>query len=101
MVVKRVLIADDSEPIRELIQPDLIVLDVLMPLLNGVEVASVLKKNLPSCKIILFTMYGEYVRSLAFAAGVDIVLPKPDGLSPLAEAVDRMLQELGSEPISP
>ena len=126
-MVKRVLIADDSEVVRDLIrsyleqrfdleicaeaadgretlewalaiQPDLIVLDVLMPMLNGVEVASVLKRNLPRCKIILFTMYGEYVQSLAFAAGADIVLPKPDGLTPLMEAVARIMQETGNEP---
>lgn len=120
-VVKRVLIADDSEVIRELIrtflearldvevcaetsdgqetldwalalQPDIIILDVLMPKLNGIEVASLLKKNLPNTKLILFTMYGEYVQALASAAGADIVLPKPDGLSPLVEAVERVMQ---------
>jgi DNA-binding NarL/FixJ family response regulator len=64
---------------------------VLMPKLNGIEVASILRKNLPSAKIILFTMYGEYVKTLAHSAGVDIVLPKPDGLSPLMRAVDLVL----------
>jgi len=118
--VKRILIADDSEVVRGLIrtfveqrpnvevcaetsngqetvdwalalQPDLIILDVLMPKLNGIEVASLLRKNLPKSKIILFTMYGEYVQTLATAAGVDIVLPKPDGLTPLMKAVEAVL----------
>jgi DNA-binding NarL/FixJ family response regulator len=116
----RVLIADDNEVVRTLIrkfleertdvkvcaetgdgretldtalrvEPDLVILDVLMPNLNGIEVASILKKNLPSAKMILFSMYGEYVKALAYKAGVDIVLPKPDGLSPLKDAVDSML----------
>lgn len=119
-MVKRLLIADDSEVVRGLIrtlleqrldievcaetadgretvdwalalQPDIVVLDVLMPKLNGIEVASILKKNLPRSKIILFTMYGEYVKTLATAAGADIVLPKPDGLSPLIQAIDGVL----------
>jgi DNA-binding NarL/FixJ family response regulator len=117
---RRVLIADDSEVVRGLIrtflerrpsikvcgetgdgqetvdaalrlEPDLIILDVLMPKLNGIEVASILRKNLPNAKIILFTMYGEYVKTLAYSAGVDIVLPKPDGLTPLIRAVDSVL----------
>jgi DNA-binding NarL/FixJ family response regulator len=73
------------------LRPDLIILDVLMPQLNGIEVASLLKKNLPEAKIILFTMYGEYVQTLASAAGVDVVLPKPDGLTPLMRAIESVL----------
>lgn len=118
--MKRVLIADDSDTVRGVIRafldkclnveicaetsdgretvewalalrPDLIILDVLMPKLNGIEVASLLRKNLPGSKIILFTMYGEYVQALASAAGVDIVLPKPDGLTPLMRAIESVL----------
>jgi DNA-binding NarL/FixJ family response regulator len=118
--MKRVLIADDSDTVRGVIRafleerldvavcaetsdgretvdwalalrPDLIILDVLMPQLNGIEVASLLKKNLPEAKIILFTMYGEYVQTLASAAGVDVVLPKPDGLTPLMRAIESVL----------
>lgn len=118
--MKRILIADDSELVRGLIRtfleqrpnvevcaetsngqetvewalvlrPDLIILDVLMPKLNGIEVASLLRKNLPDSRIILFTMYGEYVQTLAIAAGVDLVLPKPGGLTPLMHAVEAVL----------
>jgi DNA-binding NarL/FixJ family response regulator len=120
LVPIRVLIADDNETVRGLIRqfleertdvdvcaetgdgreavdtalrlaPDLVILDVLMPKLNGIEVASILRKSLPAAKMILFTMYGEHVRALASAAGVDIVLPKPDGLSPLKQAVESVL----------
>jgi DNA-binding NarL/FixJ family response regulator len=117
---RRVLIADDCEVVRSLIrefleravdvevcaetsdgqetvdaalrlEPNLIILDVLMPQLNGIEVASILSKSLPSAKIILFTMYGDYVKTLANTAGVAVVLPKPDGLSPLIKAVTSVL----------
>src|SRR3974390_640708 len=119
---RRVLIADDSDVVRELIrsflverfpdvevcaetangretvdegrrlEPDLVILDVLMPDLNGIEVASIVKKSLPNTKLILFTMYGEYVKTLAISAGVDIVLPKPEGLTPLIEALEGVLE---------
>ena len=38
---------------------DLLLLDVAMPILNGVEVASVLAGPLPQMPIVLYTMYNE------------------------------------------
>src|SRR5262249_44150266 len=120
-MTKRVLIADDSPVVRRVmracleeradievcgqtangletvnaamdLRPDLIILDVLMPGLNGIEVAKILKRSVSSAKIILFTMFGDYVgNAVAAAAGVNIVLPKPDGLSALVQAVNSLL----------
>ena len=123
----RVLIADDSELIRGLIRrflemktdvevcgeagdgqqtidaamallPDLLILDVVMPRLNGIEVASVLNERLPNTKTIVFTMYGDYVKNVALAAGVSVIVSKPDGIRSLLDAVDVLLdkQESGS-----
>jgi DNA-binding NarL/FixJ family response regulator len=117
---RRILIADDSDTVRGLIRaflehrgnveicaetsdgratlqaalalrPDLLILDVVMPELNGLEVASILKERLPETKTVLFTMYGESIKSLALAAGVYAILPKPDGITPLIQAVDSVL----------
>jgi two-component system, NarL family, response regulator DesR len=124
-MVKRVLIADDSEVLRDVIrtfleqrldvevcaetsdgketvtwaeavQPDIIVLDMLMPSLNGLEVAARLKKSLPTAKIVLFTMYGEYAETLAASAGADIVVGKQDGLAPLIRAIESLVTDTGS-----
>jgi DNA-binding NarL/FixJ family response regulator len=119
---KRVLIADDNKLVRKTIrslltrwpeveicaetddgrkavdaalalQPDLVILDVRMPELNGIEVASILKKNLPRAKTILFTMYSDQIgQNLASAAGVTVILPKVDGLPAFVRAVDSVLQ---------
>lgn len=117
---RRVLIADDNDTVRNLIrsllqskanleicaettdgrttinyalamQPDLLILDVVMPEVNGLEVAEILKKSLPNTKTVLFTMYGESIRSLALVAGVHAILPKPDGILELSAAVDSAL----------
>ena len=64
-----------------------------MPELNGLEVASILKKSLPGAKTILFTMYSDQIGdSLASAAGVTVILPKVDGLPAFVRAVDSVLQ---------
>ena len=74
------------------LKPDLIVLDVAMPRMNGVEAASVLKRTMPDVPIIWFTMYQEQVgHSLTAAVGVDAVLSKPDGVGGLVECVQGLL----------
>jgi DNA-binding NarL/FixJ family response regulator len=120
-VTKQILIADDSGTVRRilkhflqdrrgvrvcgeaangleavekarLLRPDLILLDLAMPQMNGVEAASVLKKMMPNVFIIVFTMYSENIgRSLTAAAGVDLVLSKPDGMKALADAVEALV----------
>jgi DNA-binding NarL/FixJ family response regulator len=119
--VQRVLIADDNSIVRniikhflshrpnvaicgeagngcelvekaKLLKPDLVLLDLAMPEMNGAEAASVLKKSMPDLPIILFTMYSEKVSNqLKSAIGVDAVLSKPDGLTKLAKVVDAVL----------
>jgi CheY-like chemotaxis protein len=74
------------------LKPDLIVLDVAMPRMNGVEAASVLKTMMPDVLIIWFTMYQELVgHSLTAAVGVDAVLSKPDGVGGLVECVQGLI----------
>jgi DNA-binding NarL/FixJ family response regulator len=118
---KQVFIADDSSTVRRIIKaflsqrtdlevcgeaadglqaverakalkPDVILLDISMPEMSGVEAASVLKKIMPSIPIILFTMYSENMgKYLASAIGVDAVLSKPDGMTALVKAVEAVL----------
>src|SRR5262245_52532551 len=59
------------------LQPDLIILDISMPLLNGIDAARKLKKQLPDAKLIFVTMHAEpaYVNE-AFEAGASWYLLK-------------------------
>jgi DNA-binding NarL/FixJ family response regulator len=119
---KRVLIADDNVRIRDVLRmmflsevpeieicgeavdgldavkkavqlaPDLVLLDLAMPEMNGAEVASILKRHMPKMRIILFTMYSENIgMALTAAVGVDVVLSKPDGLSQVLQSVKTLL----------
>lgn|SRR5262249_14837655 len=73
----------------EMLKPDLIVLDLAMPRLNGAEVASVLKKTMPDTPIILFTLYSEVGRVLSTATGVEVI-SKTDDFPRLLERVDTL-----------
>ena len=71
-------------------QPDLILLDVAMPLLNGAEAAAVLRNNMPETPIILFTLTDLNIDSLCAAIDVDFI-SKVDGIPKLLERVDALL----------
>jgi DNA-binding NarL/FixJ family response regulator len=47
----------------QLLKPDLVVLEVAIPPLSGVEAAPKLRKLLPKTPIILFTLHGSLLKS--------------------------------------
>ncbi len=69
-------------------RPDLVILDVAMPGLNGIEVASILQSLLPSVPIILHTIYGDRVgKSLKTLVGIKAVVAKSEGVAKLIDRV--------------
>jgi DNA-binding NarL/FixJ family response regulator len=75
------------------LKPDLIVLDLAMPQMNGVEAAPLIKREVPQTRIIMFTMYDNYLSgSLASRIGVDAVLSKPQGGWKMIECVRGLLK---------
>src|SRR5260370_10707830 len=72
--------------------PSLVVLDLGMPEMNGVEAASVLRGMLPGTKIVGFTTFDEeFRRALLADTSFDMVLSKHEGLAKLAEAINALL----------
>ena len=59
------------------LEPDLLLLDIRMPRMNGIEVARQLKKEMPKLKIIILTIHNllEY-RKAAKKSGVDAFVLK-------------------------
>ena len=70
------------------VAPDIVILDVSMPLLNGIDAATQLKKVQPAIKIIFVTMHADadYVRS-AFEAGASGYLLKRSAVDELEQAI--------------
>jgi len=125
-MMKRVLIVDDNIYVRDLIhtflkhapeieicgeaingveaievakqlKPDVVLLDLAMPNMNGVQTAAILKKTIPGVTIIMFTMYSENIPKSAISSmGVDLVLSKrpPTGESRLIFSTNFILPRL-------
>jgi DNA-binding NarL/FixJ family response regulator len=75
------------------LQPDVILLDISMPLLNGIDAARQLKKTVPRAKLIFVTMHADtaYVTE-AFRAGGSGYLLKRSAATELLVAVREVLQ---------
>ena len=66
------------------LSPDLIILDMRMPVMDGLEAARLLKKLFPLIPLMMLTCYhSSAAEKLALASGVTAVFSKPDGMQNL------------------
>jgi len=112
-MVKSVLIADDQEVIRhmlcvifaeqadfevcgdaengqeavemaQILRPDLIMLDLSMPVMNGIDAACALKRLMPRTPVIVFSEYSDvFSEREARRTGVAALVSKSEGISVL------------------
>ena len=74
------------------LKPDVIVLDIAMPLLNGLDAARQIKKTMPAIKLIFLTMNEDpNVANEAFRAGASGYLLKTSASSELSKAINEAL----------
>ena len=66
--------AEDAFSQVERLSPDIILMDVRMPGMNGIEATRKLKEKLPNCKIIMLTMFGEHLAEAIEAGAVGYLL---------------------------
>src|SRR5690348_15381852 len=65
----------------EKLRPDLIILDVAMPRMNGLQAVPIIRRMMPHVRIVLFSMYGDVLGpSPNSTLGVDAVISKPEGI---------------------
>lgn len=120
---KKILIVDDSDGVRRVVhcalesqmglhvcgeavdgldaihkaralKPDLIVIDLAMPRMNGAEAAKILKSIMPHVPIVLFTSYGGALSQSLSSNTIccDALISKPDGMSELVPCIRFLLQ---------
>ena len=120
-MAKTILIADDNDAVRRAVcevfalesdlevcgeardghdaiekaqrlHPDLIILDLAMPVMNGLDAARALIDLMPSVPIIMFTLYIDtFVKERARSAGVAAVVSKSEDISVLTRTARRLL----------
>jgi DNA-binding NarL/FixJ family response regulator len=76
----------------ERLQPDIVVLDIVMPRLNGLDAGRQLKAKMPRLKLIFMTMHEDpYLVGEAFRAGGSAFLLKEAAAKELTDALDQVL----------
>jgi DNA-binding NarL/FixJ family response regulator len=77
--------ADDGQQAIKLAKeviPDLIILDLSMPVMNGLQAAPELRKIAPKASIVLLTVFAnELAADQASKIGIDLVVSKTEALS--------------------
>ena len=72
----------------EALHPDVVVIDLEMPVMGGYEAARQIKTRWPACRVIALTVHdGEAERQRAAQAGVDVFLVKGAPVEALVSAI--------------
>jgi DNA-binding NarL/FixJ family response regulator len=95
--------AEDGKALVETairLRPELIILDITMPVLNGIDAAREIRKHLPQVKLLFVTMHTSptYLQA-ALEAGASGYAVKSSGRSEILAAVEKVLG--GSRYITP
>ncbi len=84
--------ADGREALQlvEALQPDVVLLDLEMPVLDGYETARQIKARWPACRVVAFSVHSyRTARQKAASAGVDDFIEK-------GASLDEILQKIGA-----
>lgn len=75
------------------VKPDLAIVDIMVPSLNGLEIVRMLKKAIPKTKLIVFSGNSTRERvQAALKAGVDGIVQKDASIDDLETAIRRVMQ---------
>ena len=74
------------------LHPDLIVLDLSMPVMNGLDAARALKRLMPEVPIVMFSIYSEsFTEKEVRSAGVSALVSKFEDISALVDIARNLL----------
>jgi len=82
---------DAVERVREL-NPDVVVLDITMPRLNGLEAAQVIRTEAPQSKMVILSQHEpSLMRQAALSAGANAYVTKSEVSRELMMAIETMI----------
>ena len=124
---KRILIVDDNSKVRSIVRqqlekelgficleaangldamraarkkkPDLVIMDLAMPVMNGFEAAVALRREMPEIPVVLLTIYNE-LGVMARTTCVKAILGKTDGIAELLKCVQSLLNKNSEDPLA-
>jgi two-component system, NarL family, nitrate/nitrite response regulator NarL len=73
------------------LKPDIVVLDLSMPVMNGIEAARQLKRLVPMTRLLTFTSFvTPLLEDAAREVGIEAIVGKGDGAVPLLQSLRRI-----------
>lgn len=119
----RVLIVDDTDHVREMLahmlkldgfnvvgtaggateaieslgltQPDIVIMDLKMPIVDGITATQLIREEHPTLPIVLYTAYlDDAIAKRAHEAGVTACIGKVEGISSLEREISALCLEL-------
>jgi DNA-binding NarL/FixJ family response regulator len=87
-------VADGREAIEAArsLKPDVVLLDITMPHVNGFDATRVIRRDVPQAKVIILSQYDESdVKSRALEAGAQGYISKSDASNQLLIAIDALI----------
>ncbi len=82
------------------LQPELVLLDIVMPDMNGLEVAAALRKTVPAPHIVFLSMHdSQSYRTAARELGARGYVGKGDFVADLEPLIDTIAHEIAGAPL--
>lgn len=79
------------EKARDL-KPDIVLLDITMPHMNGLDAARIIRRDVPHAKVIILSQYdGSEMRARALEAGAQGYISKSDAARQLLIAIESLI----------
>jgi DNA-binding NarL/FixJ family response regulator len=81
------------------LKPDVVVLDLSMPVMNGIEAARQLRKLMPETHLLVFTSYpAPCTEEAARSVGIEAFVAKSDGTTTLIQSLQRLAETAPTPP---
>lgn len=116
--MKSVMIVDDETAMREILKimlkeykvleasngreaveiykkekPEIVLMDIMMPVMSGIDAVKEIKKINPNVKIVAITAYASSKGEKALEAGVDLILKKPFTRKEVVRVIEESLKQ--------
>jgi DNA-binding NarL/FixJ family response regulator len=91
-VVGEAIDGQDGVEMAVRLKPDAVILDLVMPRMNGSVAAARIKEILPQAAILVFSSHDQSIRKYV-DGNIDAIVSKSEGLEKLATELNRVLSK--------